>query len=314
MFRRLSKGYITTGLIQEPWAYEGRIKGLNVPSYQLVYNDKYERPRAALVFRNDTNYAPIPEFITRDLVAAVAEVPTDKGKRLVVFASAYLPGEDISPPPEDVKRLIDWCQTHGKHLILGCDANAHHTVWGSTDINDRGKRLLDYACSTDSTQLDILNRGSKPTFINAIRREVLDVTFASAFISHAVSDWRVLDTSSMSDHQYVAFDVEASKIKTMWCRVPKSTDWILYNELLKQELQGLKYNIATAEELDAAALHLGSTLMEAYKESCPLKTVIFSRNVPWWNRELNRLRTATRRLFNRAKRNGDWTAYRTALT
>jgi hypothetical protein len=36
--------------------------------------------------------------------------------------------------------------------------------------------------------------------------------------------------------------------------------------------------------------------------------------VPWWNKELSGLRAKTRKLFNTAKRTGQWDAYKEALT
>jgi hypothetical protein len=36
--------------------------------------------------------------------------------------------------------------------------------------------------------------------------------------------------------------------------------------------------------------------------------------VPWWNKELSRLKASTRWLFNQAKRTGDWESYKLALT
>lgn len=43
-----------------------------------------------------------------------------------------------------VERVIEYCQKKGLPLIVGCDANAHHAIWGSTDTNDRSRRLLEY--------------------------------------------------------------------------------------------------------------------------------------------------------------------------
>ena len=34
--------------------------------------------------------------------------------------------------------------------ILKTDANAHHTIWGSSDINPRGKNLLAYSASAEA--------------------------------------------------------------------------------------------------------------------------------------------------------------------
>ena len=64
--------------------------------------------------------------------------------------------EEPSPSTEMVN-LVDYCSTYKYRLIMGCDANAHHICWGSTDINQRGGALLEYLVTTDP---DILNRGT----------------------------------------------------------------------------------------------------------------------------------------------------------
>ena len=56
------------------------------------------------------------------------------------------------------------------------DANAHHTIRGSSDINPRGKELLAYCVSAD---LDFCNVGNNPTFRTKTRDEVLDLTFVN---------------------------------------------------------------------------------------------------------------------------------------
>jgi hypothetical protein len=55
---------------------------------------------------------------------------------------------------------------------MGCDDNTHHTVWGSTNTNQRGESLLGLMANN----LTIANQGNKPTFVTAVRKEVLDVT------------------------------------------------------------------------------------------------------------------------------------------
>jgi hypothetical protein len=48
-------------------------------------------------------------------------------------------------------------------LLLGCDANSHHEVWGSTDINSR-ERPLDFFMGTE---MHVVNRGTNPTFLDS---------------------------------------------------------------------------------------------------------------------------------------------------
>lgn len=79
----------------------------------------------------------------------------------VVVASGYFAG-DREAPPEELRRLTDYCS--GKHLLLfiGCDANAHSIVWGSSDTNDRREQLLEFILDAN---LIIFNVGNSPTLI-----------------------------------------------------------------------------------------------------------------------------------------------------
>ncbi|XP_054729099.1 jerky protein homolog-like [Anastrepha obliqua] len=54
------------------------------------------------------------------------------------MASMYLAHEEPVPPQLLVDLITD-SETSKSRLILGGDVNAHHSVWGSSDINERGK-------------------------------------------------------------------------------------------------------------------------------------------------------------------------------
>ncbi len=95
---------------------------------------------------------------------------SETGPKQLILASAYFPGDHNLIPTEETKRLIDHCHKNNLQFIIGCDANAHNVVWGSTDTNNRGEVLLEYLTIN---KVDILNVGNKPTFITAARREDL---------------------------------------------------------------------------------------------------------------------------------------------
>jgi hypothetical protein len=63
------------------------------------------------------------------------------------------------------------------YLILGCNSNAHHTAWGSTNCNGRGEALVELL---GASNLEILNRGNEPTFYKGYRSEVINITLASS--------------------------------------------------------------------------------------------------------------------------------------
>ncbi|KAG8234448.1 hypothetical protein J437_LFUL014194 [Ladona fulva] len=89
-------------------------------------------------------------------------------------SSTYLPYDAPNPPPNrELEDLVNFCKTKSWDLLVGCDSNSYHSVWGSSDVNPRGESLLEYLLTTE---LQLLNRGSQPTFRNNVREEVIDIT------------------------------------------------------------------------------------------------------------------------------------------
>nr|XP_012214525.1 PREDICTED: uncharacterized protein LOC105667354 [Linepithema humile] len=101
---------------------------------------------------------------------------SDDRRKMVVCPAYFSHDEGEAVPPAPVIKLAEYCQEKRLSLIMGCDANAHHTVWGSSDTNERGRKVLEFLASTD---LEILNTGDEPTFCTIARREVLDITVCS---------------------------------------------------------------------------------------------------------------------------------------
>jgi hypothetical protein len=81
---------------------------------------------------------------------------------------------------------------------MRCDANAHHTMWGSTGTNPRGKSFMEFL---GSSNLNILNHGNKPTFEVHNRKEVDFITWAS-------SSWKeVTFIKPPKVKSYISFEV-----------------------------------------------------------------------------------------------------------
>ena len=78
-------------------------------------------------------------------------------------------------------KLTLYSESNNIDIVIGCDANAHHLLWGSTDTNDRGLALMDFKIEF---KLPIDNKGQEPTFVTRTRREVLDLTLVSQFIGN----------------------------------------------------------------------------------------------------------------------------------
>ena len=90
---------------------------------------------------------------------------------------------------------------------------------------------MEYVATTD---LEVLNRGSEPTFATRNRAEVIDISFSSKSICREIIDWRVSCEPSLSDHRIIRFRMATDPKVPQEYRNPVSTDWDHY----KRELVG----------------------------------------------------------------------------
>ena len=146
----------------------------------------------------------------RDLTAVVIHFSSKEGiERKVVACSAYFPSDaKEAPPPQEIKDRIGDCEAERLDLVIGCDANSHHTV--------------------GTTKLGIFNVGCEPTFKNLVRKEVLDLSLASGSEKSKIRSWRVSDEISMSDHHHITFELTDVKQEIKLGRNPQKTglDWV----------------------------------------------------------------------------------------
>jgi hypothetical protein len=152
---------IDMALTQEPWYRDGCIRGFNFPGYSLFSVNGADRPRACILTRVETAWM-LPRFSCRDLVAVPINYNEEGVERRLVICSAYLPYYSEDPlPSKEFEDLMCYCEKENLYLAVGCDSNAHHSAWGSTNCNSRGKSLVEFL---NTTTLEILNRGNEPTF------------------------------------------------------------------------------------------------------------------------------------------------------
>lgn len=312
----LMKGSADVALIQEPWTKENKVIGLSATEFQVFYNTGEGRPRSCIVARKKDNMVNISQISSKDCVAVLWNWREKGRSTQVVLASCYLPYDSSYPPPTiDMKRVVDYARLNKKQLIAGCDSNAHHTVWGSTNINDRGKSLLEYLISSD---LFILNKGNKPTFRNRLRREVLDLTIGNKHIQESVLNWQVSDEPSFSDHSWICFEIRSNDRQCTTFRNPLKTNWQQYKEELNRLLRGSAepYALDDTLSIETEVSTLTSSMICAFEKSCPMRISNKKGKQPWMTGEILQKRSKVRRLFNRAKNRNleeDWDTYRDSL-
>ena len=119
------------------------------------------------------------------------------------FVSAYMALKEPAPPVILKKLLLSFSDRDKIPTVIRTDVNAHHTVWGSFNVNTRGMNLLMYcACAN----LHFCNVGNKPTF-RTRKKEVLDLTLINRNTQNCIRDWHDSDVPSFSDHMYIMFRV-----------------------------------------------------------------------------------------------------------
>jgi hypothetical protein len=156
--------------------------------------------------RNETAWM-LPGFSCRDLVAVLIKYNEGGVERRLVVRSAYLPYDSEDPlPSKQFEDLVRYCEKENLYLVVGCDSNAHHSVWGSTNCNSRGEALVEFL---NTTNLEILNGGNEPTFCFGGRSEVIDITLGSLRLLESIIGWEVSSEPSLSDHRLFCSPYEA---------------------------------------------------------------------------------------------------------
>ncbi len=59
-------------------------------------------------------------------------------------------------------KLLQYCNQHTVPPLLSVDSNAHSSVWGCEETNDRGHEMED---PLDQYELTVLNVGNTPTYL-----------------------------------------------------------------------------------------------------------------------------------------------------
>ena len=221
-------------------------------------------------------------------------------------------------PPTLLRDLLIFTENEQILTIVGTDANAHHTIWGSSDINPRGEDLLAFCVSAD---LNFCNVGNRPTYRNKIREEVLDLTLVNRCAWDRMVGWHVSNVPSFSDHMYIRVQVKSriQKQAKMFRNV-RRTCWNKYVNELEQKLnERILPPVpvpSSKEDIDVLVNKVHSVITKSYEAACPMRKSLRKKDNIWWNSELASLRKEARRAWKKAiktKQENDWVAQKLAL-
>ena len=275
---------VRSGLVlaQEPWTYATKIRS-KLRDWSLFQGiKKANRPRACIYATPDLCCSRIPMFSNEDIVTVGVNNVCQSGDSFI-FVSAYMAAEEPAPP-KLLKDLLVFTENEQIPTIVGTDANAHHTIWGSSDINPRGEDLLAYCVSAD---LNFCNVGNKPTSRTNTREEVLDLTLVNRCARDRVVGWHVSNVPSFSDHMYIRFLVKSRiRKQAKMFRNVRRTYWNKYVNELEQKLNEQILQPVSVpsskEDIDELANKVHSVITNSYDAACPLRKSL--RKKQKWSR------------------------------
>jgi hypothetical protein len=245
----------------------------------------------------------LPGFSCRDLVAVLINYNEEGAERCLVVCFAYLPYDSKDPPPtKEFEDLVRYCEKENLYLAVGCNSNAHHSAWGSTNCNSRGEALAEFL---NTTTLEILNQGNEPTFCSGGRLEVIDITLGSLRLLDSFIGWEVSSEPSLSDHRHILFTLQGS-IPVRLFRNPRGTNWGSFKKDLRDRLErGPGMDMKSEAGLGVAIHWSQQALIVAYENNCPLKPIKKGRQSRKCTTELESLRRKVRQLFNMCRSGKD---------
>ena len=285
-------------LLQEPNTFNNRVTG--VPDDCIALYKFSCRPRAAIIIHKDSSYTFLEGFSSPDF--SVVRVHGKDGD--VIYCSVYWAKENINTPTL-IKDICDFGAAYNIPVVIGADANAHHTSWGSSNTNPRGRILHD---AMSHLCLSVVNDGS-PTFHDFRRNEALDVTLLNDQARQIFcEDWRVAATPSLSDHELITFHIShfsmSSKHSNRRTRLCKGNNLSRFSDKLEDLIQPhLSYlNSACQDvlEMNSKVDLLESIISKAERDSSKQYFTSDTASIKklknrWWNKNLTSLRQAARR-------------------
>lgn len=130
-------------LVQEPYIYNNQIKILNKHKFNIFSYIGPNKIRTCILTSKNCEVFTLRHLCTGDLTVVSLKIALQGCVRTMIIASCYLPSEEnILPPSQELINLSDYCKSKNLPLIVGCDANSHHSAWGSSNCNIKGDSLL----------------------------------------------------------------------------------------------------------------------------------------------------------------------------
>ncbi len=301
-------------LLQEPHIYKGAVKNLSTKNYDLF--NAGTKSRSAILSPRVLGGTVVRDLSDNDYVCVIYDTKINQNPKILVI-SGYL---DITVNPqimlEKLQKIMEFSTENKLPVVMGLDANAWSTLWGSKETNNRGAVLEEFLLQND---LFICNVGSVPTFVaSRTSGTIPDVTVCSIECENLISDWLVNEEDSHSDHRRIEFNLKFQYTFSTRVQNLEKTNWTLFNKIIDR-VKFPEHPNWTSEQLDKEVDYWNGKIKYALDKACPPRVVkpYKKRQPKWWNSDIAELRHKVRSKFRVARDRGlesDWETYRNLRT
>ena len=191
--------------LQEPY-YKGDVPG-NIPqTYQTYYSNKEPKPRATIQVSKPFCEGVMfhENFSNRDTCTISIKDPNDPNKRTFISSVYMHDSEDIDK--HFVNEVLKMTAIKKMGLIICADTNAHSTIWGNNENNQRGDKLENLIIDHN---LEIVNTVFTPTWSRGDYSSTIDLTMINIF-APKIKSWEILTGTSESDHEIIQFVIDSN--------------------------------------------------------------------------------------------------------
>jgi hypothetical protein len=221
------------------------------------------------------------------------ELSTGSG-RWILINQYYQFADSIEEHTTKTREIVQ--KYSNEPLIITADVNAKSVLWHNNITDEKGELLELFLAETG---LEVVNKSNNPpTYQGRARAQTnIDITFANNKIYDRISEWKVLEGKTVSDHNLIIMTIRGSLDTNS---TPNANRALKYNirktnwPLAKAAYNGMEP--VTGDTPDGLAKSLSEKFKRALDTAVPKITPKLSISNKPWTGELTVLRKRARRL------------------
>lgn len=271
--------------VNEPYYTKNGIVGF--PSICDIFAHD-DNPRAAIIIHN-SRIKVVPLAVNKDdIILSIHWNEVD----FLVYCTYCPPSTPISDKITDLENVLVKYDNH-KIIICG-DFNAKSELWGENKMDSRGHELINLILKYN---IHILNDPhSKPTYCSTIGNSWIDIIM-SINCGNWLSGFEVMDNISTSEHNLIEFNITINSLnKRRNHNIQHDImDYWKLKVNMKERTSNIDMDVEEINDMSSFIDGINHKLRKL-KNKCKKNNKYIIKNAPWWNSDLQTMRSKVRSL------------------